>query len=593
MDVSEKIAQLRRKMAQYGLAAYIIPSSDPHLSEYVADHWKARQWFTGFTGSAGTFVVTHTQSGLWTDGRYYIQAEKQLAGSEIKLFKMGSPGVPSYIEWIKNNINENEYVGFPGKMVPVSVYKDMQKQFQSKNIKIIHRYDLVDEIWQDRPAVPAERIFYHDIKYSGISAKEKIRMVREKMKELAVDYYFISSLDDIAWLFNIRGNDIAYIPVTISYALLSMNEAYLFINPAKVPEDVRKILGENEIKIMDYEELSSKLSVLEKGKTVAFNPKKTNCWIYNAVHPDCEKIEIDEITTSLKAIKNDTELKNLEMCQIHDGIAMVRFLMWLEQNIVQQNVTELSAAKMLNNFRMQQENNIGLSFETIAAYGEHGAMMHYSATQESNYTLRNKGLMVLDSGGQYINGTTDITRTIVFKEVSEEERFDFTMVLKAHIALASAKFLYGATGSNLDILARKPLWDIGLDYKCGTGHGVGYCLSVHEGPQNFSQTPNQVKLEKGMIVTIEPGIYKEGKYGIRIENMVKVVEAEKTESGQFMKFEPITYCPIDLNGINADLLSDYEKNWLNEYHCMVYNKLSPHLTDEEKAWLREKTRAIQ
>jgi len=593
MDVSEKIAQLRRKMAQYGLAAYIIPSSDPHLSEYVADHWKARQWFTGFTGSAGTFVVTHTQSGLWTDGRYYIQAEKQLAGSEIKLFKMGSPGVPSYIEWIKNNINENEYVGFPGKMVPVSVYKDMQKQFQSKNIKIIHRYDLVDEIWQDRPAVPAERIFYHDIKYSGISAKEKIRMVREKMKELAVDYYFISSLDDIAWLFNIRGNDIAYVPVTISYALISMNEACLFINPEKVPEDVRKILNENEIKIMDYEDIGTKLSVLEKGKSIGFNPKKTNCWIYHSIHLNCKKTEIDEITTNLKAIKNDTELKNLEVCQIHDGIAMVKFLIWLEQNIDKQTVTELSAAEMLKRFRGQQDNNIGLSFETIAAYGDHGAMMHYSATQESNYTLRNKGLMVLDSGGQYINGTTDITRTIVFKEVSEEERFDFTMVLKAHIALASAKFLYGATGSNLDILARKPLWDIGLDYKCGTGHGVGYCLSVHEGPQNFSQTPNQVKLEKGMIVTIEPGIYKEGKYGIRIENMVKVVEAEKTESGQFMKFEPITYCPIDLNGINADLLSDYEKNWLNEYHCMVYNKLSPHLTDEEKAWLREKTRAIQ
>lgn len=592
MNRNEKMAELRKLMDKYGLDAYIIPSSDPHMSEYVADCWKARSWITGFTGSAGTFAATKNESGLWTDGRYFIQAESQLAGSEIKLFKTGNPGVPTYVEWIESVLEKGQCAGYSGKMVSVSSLKEMESKFSRKGIKINKDHDLIDEIWKDRPGIPAARIFAHDTVYTGLTAKEKVDRVREEMKKEDAGYYLISSLDDIAWLFNIRGGDVPYISVTVCYALISMKEAFLFIDDRKVPEDVRKILHENGIEIMAYEDIKTKLSDLDKGQSIAFDPKRTNCWLYDSIHPECGKVEIDEITARLKAVKNETELVNIKQCQIKDGIAMVRFLIWLEKHMGKEEITEITVADKLEYFRRQQDKNIGPSFTTIAGYRDHGAMMHYSATEESRYVLENKGLMVLDSGGQYLDGTTDMTRTIVFDEVSQEEVRDFTMVLKAHISLASAKFLYGATGSNLDILARKPLWDIGLDYKCGTGHGVGYCLSVHEGPQGFSQVPNKIKLEKGMIITIEPGIYREGKHGVRTENMVLVVEDEKTEYGQFLRFEAITCCPISLKGINPVLLTGQEKAWLNAYHSKVYEMLSPLLDSEEKEWLRENTRSI-
>lgn len=593
MTVNEKIHELRNRMEQQGLDAYIIPSSDPHMSEYVADHWKARSWITGFTGSAGVFAATREKSGLWTDGRYFIQAESQLAGSEISLLKMGNAGVPTYTEWIAGVLNKGGCVGFSGKMISVFSFKEMEAKFLKKGITLDKNCDLLDEIWLDRPDIPTAPIFLHDIAYTGLSAKEKIEKVREEMGKVEADYYLISSLDDIAWLFNIRGDDVPYISVTICYALISMTGAFLFIDGRKVPSDVKQGLEENRIEVMGYDRIEEKLRTLEEGQSIAFDPKRTNCWLYSAIPSECKKVEVDEITAALKAVKNETELVNFEECQISDGIAMVKFLRWLENTIGQQEITEITVAQQLEYFRRQQNKNLGPSFTTIAGYRDHGAMMHYSATEENRYVLENKGMMVLDSGGQYLNGTTDITRTVVFDDISEEERHDFTMVLKAHLSLASAKFLYGATGSNLDILARKPLWDIGLDYKCGTGHGVGYCLSVHEGPQGFSQVPSKVKLEKGMVVTIEPGIYREGKHGVRIENMYRVVEDEKTEYGQFMKFKAMTYCPIERKGIDPKLLTENEKQWVNEYHAQVYRKLSPHLNDEEKVWLETKTRPIE
>ena len=374
--------------------------------------------------------------------------------------------------------------------------------------------------------------------------------------------------------------------------MISVTDAYLFINPKKVPAEVKETLNANSVEVLNYEDVQKKLGTLKAGESIAFDPKRTNCWLFDSIPAECKKIEVNEITTILKAVKNDVEIKNFEQCQISDGIAMVKFLHWLEKNIDRQEITEITVSDKLKELRAQQPDNIGSSFNTIAAYRDHGAMMHYSATQESRYVLENKGLMVLDSGGQYLSGSTDITRTVVFNEVSEEEKFDFTMVLKSHIALASTKFLYGSTGSNLDVLARKPLWEIGLDYKCGTGHGVGYCLSVHEGPQSISPIPNTTKLEKGMNVTIEPGIYREGKHGIRTENMVLVVEDEKTEFGQFMKFEAMTLCPISLKGIKPEMLSEQERGWLNDYHRRVYETLSSRLDDDEKAWLKENTRSI-
>jgi Xaa-Pro aminopeptidase len=592
MNINEKLQLLREQMRKYGLDAYIIPSSDPHLSEYVADHWKAREWISGFTGSAGTFVATKEESGLWTDGRYFIQAERQLTGTEIKLFKMGNDKVPSYTEWIADKLKNGECAGFDGKTMSVFNFREIEKKLSAKGIRISKSHDLAGDIWKNRPQVPSGTIFSHDIKYTGMSAKEKIDKVREEMKKVYADNYLISSLDDIAWLFNIRGSDIPFICIPIAYALISTDKAYLFINPAKVTEDVMKTLKDNEVEIMDYNAVKEKIEQLDAKRSIAFDIKRTNCWLYDAVPSGCKKVEVDEITAALKAVKNETEILNIKRCQINDGVAMVKFLLWLEKNIGRQEISEITVSEKLRQLRSQQPDNIGISFETIAGYKDHGAMMHYSATEDSKYMLEDMGIMVLDSGGQYLNGTTDITRTIVFNEISEEEKIDFTLVLKAHIALASAKFLYGATGSNLDVLARKPLWELGLDYKSGTGHGVGYCLSVHEGPQSLSPKPNTVKLEKGMIITIEPGIYREGKHGVRTENMVLVVEDEKTEFGQYMKFEPLTLCPVSLKGINPDMLTEKEKEWLNTYHKKVFETLSPYLDAEEKAWLEENTRSI-
>ena len=592
MNVNEKIALLREFMEENKLDAYVIPSSDPHMSEYVADHWKARSWISGFNGSAGTFVATKKESGLWTDGRYFIQAEKQLAGSGVRLFKMGVEGVPTFAQWIADNLKQGECVGFAGKTTSVAGFKELEGKLAPKGILINRSHDLIEKIWTDRPPIPAAQIMNHDVRFAGLSTKEKLEKVRAEMENAGACNYLISSLDDIAWLFNVRGDDVPYISVTIAYALISMTEAFIFINRDKVPEDVMNTLHENGVQVLDYEHVKVQLETLADGQSIALDPKRINCWLYDSIPGHCKKMEIDEITTILKAVKNDIELKNYERCQISDGIAMVKFLHWIEKNIGKQEITELTVADKLEYLRAQQPDNLGLSFTTIAAYRDHGAMMHYSATEESGYVLENKGLMVLDSGGQYLSGTTDITRTVVFDELSEEEKTDFTLVLKAHISLASARFLYGATGSNLDVLARKPLWDVGLDYKCGTGHGVGYCLSVHEGPQNFSPVPNKVKLEKGMILTIEPGIYKEGKHGVRTENMVLVADDLQNEYGRFLKFEAMTLCPISLKAIIPEMLTIQEKNWLNAYHEKVCDTLSPYLEGDEKEWLYANTRSI-
>lgn len=579
-------------MKDYGMEAYVATDSDPHMSEYAAERWKARSWISGFTGSSGIFVATQNESCLWTDGRYFIQAEKQLAGSGVKLFKMGIPGVPTFAEWISDSLKKGDRVGFSAETTSVSVLRDVEKKFESKGILVCKDRDLVAEIWDGRPQMPSAKILSHDIKYAGKSSNEKIQSIRNEMKTAGADYYLVGSLDDIAWLFNIRGGDIPYVPVALAYALISMTEAFLFINRAKVPDEAERILNDNGIKILDYEKVEDTLQTLEEGRSIALDVKRINCRMYDSIPSRCKIIEIDEITAKQKAIKNDVELENIRKCLLHDGIAMVKFLCWLDKNIGRQEITELTVAEKLRLLRADQPGNLGESFATIAGYGDHGAMMHYSTSEESRYALENRGLMVLDSGGQYLGGTTDITRTVVFDEAGEEEKHDFTMVLKALISLSSAKFLYGATGSNLDVLARKPLWDIGLDYKCGTGHGVGYCLSVHEGPQSISPGSNKARLEKGMIVTIEPGIYREGKYGVRTENMVLVTEDEKTDFGQFMRFETLTLCPISLKGINGDMLTAGEKKWLNDYHQKVFDALSPYLDDEEAEWLKINTRKI-
>ncbi|WP_286905649.1 aminopeptidase P family protein [Clostridium sp. UBA1652] len=592
MDVKKRIEKLRSLMKENKIDAYIIPSFDAHQSEYVAEHWKGRQWISGFTGSAGTVVITLDDAGLWTDGRYYIQAEKQLEGSGIRLFKMADLGVPSYTEWLKNTLKEGSTVGFDGSVFSVDLFKGMEKAFKSKNIIIKIEKDLIDEIWEDRPEIPKELVFLHGIKYAGKSRVEKLNKVRANMSTKGANYYLLTSLDDIAWLLNIRGNDVPNNPVVISNVLVGEDKCYLFVDGSKVTNDIRLELENDGIEIKGYNEIHQILNQLSIDDSVIFDANKTSISMYNSINTDTTKLEEPNITTALKAIKNEVEIENLRNCQVSDGLAMVKFIKWLKESVTKEKITEISAQEMLESFRRQQDLFVEPSFDTIAGYKDHAAMMHYKANKETQYTLKDEGFFLVDSGGQYFNGTTDTTRTIVLGKLSEEEKRDFTLVLKGHIALSSVKFLEGATGSSLDVLARQPIWEYGLDYKCGTGHGVGFFLNVHEGPQGFRKEPNSVKLEKGMVITNEPGIYKEGKHGVRTENIMLVVEEEKTEFGQFMNFEAITYCPIDLDGIDKDMLTYKEKQWLNDYHRMVYKRLSPYLDDEHKAWLKKEAREI-
>ncbi|EHL04858.1 Creatinase [Desulfitobacterium hafniense DP7] len=586
MDIQERVAKLRKLMTDNGLAAYIIPSSDSHLSEYVADHFKSRQWISGFTGSAGTVVITLKDAGLWTDGRYYIQAERQLRNSGIRLFKAADPQVPSYTEWLKENLPEGSILGLDGHVFSAKQLRDMEKEWAGR-ITIKFDQDLVGQLWQDRPPIPARDIFVHDVSYAGRSRVEKLNELRQQMKGKGANVHVLTALDDIAWLLNIRGADVPNNPVTIAHVLVTEDACTLCIDPAKVPAPVKAELERDGIQIKDYDAVAGLLQGLGGDDAVLIDPESVNAFLDHAIHPQTKKIEGANPTAMLKAVKNETELDNLKTSNIHDGVAMVRFIKWLKTTLGKEEITELSAEDTLETLRRANKECVGLSFDTIAGYKDHAAMMHYKATPESAYTLAAEGFLLVDSGGQYFGGTTDITRTIVLGPLTEEEKRDFTLVLKGHIALATVKFLYGATGSNLDVLARQPIWKYGMDYKCGTGHGVGMFLNVHEGPQRLSQTPNTVKLEAGMILTNEPGIYKEGKHGIRTENMMVVRKAEETEFGQFMGFEAVTYCPIDLGGVDQSLLTEEEQTWLDDYNQMVYTTLEPYLDAEEKAWLAQ------
>lgn len=592
MQIKERVENLRKLMKENNIDAYIIPSFDAHQSEYVAEHFKSREWISGFTGSAGTVVITLDHAILWADGRYYIQAENQLQGTGIKLFRMVDPGVPTSTEWLKDVLKEGNVIGFDGSVFPVTMVKNMEKEFKKKNLTLKMDQDLINELWKDRPAMPNGSIFVHDVKYAGKSRVEKLDLTREEMKKTGATHYLLSSLADIAWLLNIRGTDVPNNPVVVSNLVVSEDSCYLFVDSSKVPHDVKLELEADGVVLKEYNEIQEFLKGLTSSDEIIFDASKTSANLYNAINPSAVKTECPNITTKLKAIKNETEIENIKCCEVNDGVALVKFIKWLKTSVDKEVITEVSADDKLQGFRKQNKLFVGPSFDTIAGYKDHAAMMHYKANSESMYTLESKGMFLVDSGGQYFNGTTDTTRTIVLGPLTQEEKTDFTLVLKGFIALSSAKFLYGATGSALDVLARQPIWKHGLDYKCGTGHGVGFFLNVHEGPQGFSKVPDTVKLEKGMVITNEPGIYKEGKHGVRIENMILVIEDEKTEYGEFLKFEAITYCPIDLAGIDIAMLNESEKQWLNDYHKDVYAKLAPSLDEEERAWLLEETRSI-
>lgn len=586
----KRVNKLREIMKNKNIDHYIITSNDPHQSEYVAEHYRGRAYVSGFTGSAGTLLVSNDSSKLWTDGRYFIQAENELKGSGIDLMKMRTTGYPTLEEYIKENVTKGEVIGFDGNCYSTNAYKKLLELSEENSFKIEINNDLLDEIWEDRPTVPKDKIILHDIDFCGEGRNDKLLNVRKKMNELKVKSFILTSLDDIAWLFNIRGNDVKFNPVVMAYAIIKMDEVTLYIENNKVTDEIISEFKSQNITIKRYEEIISDVKTLTD--SVYIDPAKVNASIFNAIPKEIKVIEGINITTSLKAIKNEIELRNLENCQVRDGVAMVRFIKWLKESIGNMRVTEISATKKLSSIRAEGKYAKGDSFGTIAGYKEHAAMMHYSANEESDYEILNEGMFLVDSGGQYLDGTTDITRTFVMGNITEEEKRDFTLVLKGHINLSMAKFLRGTTGVNLDILARGPLWKYGIDYKCGTGHGVGFFLNVHEGPQGIAPQNNTVVLEPGMILTNEPGIYKEGKYGIRTENTLVVVKDETTEFGDFYRFDTISYCPIDLNGVVKELLSIEELEWLNNYHETVYNKLSPFMNEKEKEFLQELTRVI-
>ena len=595
--IKQRIENIRDLMKEKNIYAYIVPSSDYHQSEYVGDYFKSREFMSGFTGSAGTLIISMDEAGLWTDGRYFIQAENELKDSGIKLFKMGEEGVPTIEEYLLEKLPKNSILGFDGRVMSVKEGQSLANKLAFKGINIEYKYNLVNDIWEDRCSLPTEKAFLLGTEYSGESFSDKLSRIRAVMKEKKATTHILASLDDIAWLFNIRGRDVKSNPVVLSYAVITIDSVYLFIDKNKIGKDIRAELSKENVQIKGYEEVYEFIKNIDENEVVLIDTSKVNYAIYNNIPSNVQKIEERNPSILFKSIKNEIELKNIRNSHIKDGVAFTKFMYWLKNNIGKIEITEISATQKLEEFRREQDKFIEPSFSTIAAYKDHAAMMHYSATEESNYKLEPRDLFLVDSGGQYFDGTTDITRTIALGPIPENVRKDFTNVVRGMIRLSKAKFLYGCRGYNLDILARGPLWEEGVDYKCGTGHGIGFVLNVHEGPNGFrwkvrEDIDDTCILEEGMVTTNEPGVYVENSHGIRIENEIVVRKAEKNEYGQFMDFEVITFAPIDLDAIDESLILKDEKAYLNNYHKQVYDKISPYLNEEEKQWLKTYTREI-
>lgn len=589
--VAENISKIRLLMKKKGIDAYLIPTSDPHQSEYLPEHWKIRQWLSGFTGSAGSLAVTEEDVGLWTDGRYFIQAEREISGTEIKLFKLGESGVPDIMQWISEKFSKGATVALDGMLYSKKQIKNMNCIFP-KEIILKTDVDLITPVWTERPLMPREKVFIHKTEYSGENRESKIKRVRKIMSESESEIYLISSLDDVAWLYNIRGRDIDYNPVVVSYGVVTKESALLFVDLKKLDEETLKDLKRSKVEVLSYECFPNYVKALSD-KNIVLDSNKTSSYIYESIDKNNRITDREDIVARLKALKNKTEIENYRICQIRDGVAMAKSLLFIETHPKTSSFTELLVSNKVNGYRADSKEYIEPSFEMIAAFKDHSAVVHYSPNPETEYALDTDGLLLLDSGGQYLDGTTDITRTVCIGKSTREQRLDYTRVLKGHIAMATAVFPYGTTGFQLDCLARMSLWKEGKDYRHGTGHGVGYLLSVHEGPQRISPFPNSVVLEEGMLVTNEPGYYKEGEYGIRLENVLLVKTHSTTEYGKFMSFETLTLCPFEIDMIEIELLNREEKYWINKYHEEVYREISPYLEETEREWLECKTQKIQ
>lgn len=594
--IAERLSRLRALMQQKGVGAYYVPTADFHLSEYVNPYFKSRQYLTGFTGSAGTLVVTMDEAALWVDGRYFIQAEEQLSGTPVKLMKMGEEGVPSVLEYL-SKLPDGTVIGLDGRTISAAMALRMEKTLSTRNITLEPDMDLVGDIWPDRPPLPNAPVYVLGVDSVGVSAADKIADIRRVLVEKDADAHVLCTLDDIAWLFNLRGGDVECNPVFLSYAIIERDAAYIFADKSKFHACVQEYLRQLNVTLLPYNDIYEFASKYDEGDAILLSTASVNYTLYDKLYDKAIIIDEENPEQLKKAIKNPVEIENMRKAHIKDGLAVTRFMRWVKENVGKEPISELSAAAKMDSLRLETEGNLGRSFSTISAYGPHAALPHYAPTEESNLAVEPRGFLLMDSGGQYYEGTTDITRTIAVGPLTDTEKKHFALVLRSMLRLANARFLYGCRGLNLDILARGPLWDEGLDFKHGTGHGIGYLLNVHEAPNGFRWkiVPERVDscvFEEGMITSDEPGIYIEGSHGIRTENLIVCRKGEKNEYGQFMYFETLTMAPIDLDAIDPSYLNDTEKQQLNDYHRLVYEKLSPYMDDGEREWLRKYTRAI-
>lgn len=592
MGITSRLSDLRKLMAQNGLSAYIIVTDDFHGSEYVGDYFKAREFMSGFTGSAGTLVVMKDWAGLWTDGRYFLQAGEQLCGTGIELMKSGEPDVPAIPAFLEKHIGKGGRVGFDGRTVSGRFAKQLEEKLPAGNIELVWDLDLVDSVWSDRPGISKEPVWELAASYAGLDREEKLSRVRSIMKVKKADILILTALDEIAWLLNLRGNDIRCTPVFLAYMLISEDSADLYVHREIISDEIQAKLAASGVWLKEYDDIYGALGKIESGSRVLLDDNYANCRIIKSLPENADVRKEQSPVIPMKAAKNPVEAENIRRAHIKDGVAVTRFIRWLKRNVGGQCITELGAAAQLEKFRSEMENYIGPSFEPIIGYGPHGAIVHYEATKESDICMRPESFCLTDTGGHYLEGTTDITRTIPLGKLTGEEKRAYTLVLKGHLNLAAAKFLYGVSGPNLDYLARRPLWENGMDYNHGTGHGAGYLLNVHEGPQRIhwrADGANLTAFEEGMVVSDEPGLYIEGRFGIRHENLVMVRKGEKTEYGQFMYFENLTMVPFDRDAIDVSLMSEKEKELLNDYHRKVFETISPWFEGEELEWLKNYT----
>ncbi len=595
MNVTERIAALRALMAEKGMDAYVVPTADFHQSEYVGEHFKARKYISGFSGSYGTVVISREDGGLWTDGRYFFQAQNELEGSGIRLMKMFVGDTPSITEYLCDCVPEGGTVAFDGRVVSMGEGQEYEEALAKKQIRINYSEDLIDVIWEDRPPLSDKPAFFLEEKYSGESTESKLARVRAAMKEQGAGSHIIASLDDICWLLNVRGDDIDFFPLLLSYAVVRQDGAEFYVDESKLNERIFEELKKNHVTVRPYNAIYEEVKKMDPSETVLIDPMKMNYALYKNI--PCKIVEAANPSILMKAMKNEVELENIRKAHIKDGIAITKFMYWIKNRYDKEKITELSSAKKLTELRGAQEGYIRDSFEPLCAFADHAAMMHYSPSEETDVTLSSGAFFLNDTGGGYYEGSTDITRTFVLGSVDAQMKRYFTAVVRAMMRLSRARFLYGCYGYNLDVLARGPIWDLDLDYQCGTGHGVGYLANVHEPPTGFRwyvvpSKNEHHQLEEGMVITDEPGIYEDGQFGIRIENEFVVRKGVKNKYGQFMYFETITFAPVDLDGIDPGEMSRDEREWLNHYHEQVYEKIGPHLTEEEREWLKEYTRPV-